>query len=77
MTDSSSNVKQDLSLESFIAMVRQDPDLKAEIKAALTQDDVIALAASKGYGFDSSTIFRRWSKHTDFTQDTWMGWFDE
>ena len=35
MTDSSSNVKQDLSLESFITMVRQDPDLKAEIKAAL------------------------------------------
>ena len=77
MTDSSSNVKQDLSLESFIAMVRQDPDLKSEIKAALNQDDVIAIAASKGYEFDSSTILRRWSKHTDFTQDTWMGWFDE
>lgn len=77
MTDSSSNVKQDLSLESFITIVRQDPDLKAEIKAALNQDDVIAIAASKGYEFDSSTILRRWSKHTDFTQDTWMGWFDE
>ena len=37
MTGSSSNVKQDLSLESFITMVRQDPDLKAEIKAALNQ----------------------------------------
>ena len=77
MTDSSSNVKQDLSLESFITMVHQDPDLKAEIKAALNQDDVIAIAASKGYEFDSLTILRRWSKHTDFTQDTWMGWFDE
>ena len=40
MADSSTNVKQDLSLESFITMVRQDPDLKAEIKAALNQDDV-------------------------------------
>ena len=39
MTGSSSNVKQDLSLESFITMVRQDPTLKAEIKAALNQDD--------------------------------------
>ena len=77
MADSSSNAMQDVSLESFITMVRQDPDLKAEIKAALNQDDVIAIAASKGYEFDSSTILRRWSKHTDFTQDTWMGWFDE
>lgn len=77
MVDSSSNVKQDLSLESFITMVRRDPTLKAEIKAALNQDDVIAIAASMGYEFDSSTILRRWSKHTDFTKDTWMGWFDE
>ena len=77
MTDSSSNVKQDLSLQSFITMVRRDPTLKAEIKAALNQDDVIAIAASMGYEFDSSTILRRWSKHTDFTKDTWMGWFDE
>ena len=58
-------------------MVRQDPDLKAQIKSAINQDEVIAIAASKGYEFDSSTILRRWSKHTDFTQDTWMGWFDE
>ncbi len=77
MADSSSSVKQDLSLESFIALVRQDPDLKAEIKAALNQDEVISIAASRGYDFDSLTILRRWSKHTDFTQDTWMGWFDE
>ena len=77
MTDSSSNVKQDLSLQSFITMVRRDPTLTAEIKAALNQDDVIAIAASMGYEFDSSTILRRWSKHTDFTKDTWMGWFDE
>ena len=77
MADSSSSVQQDLSLESFIALVRQDPDLKAEIKAALNQDEVISIAASRGYDFDSLTILRRWSKHTDFTQDTWMGWFDE
>ena len=77
MADSSSSVKQDLSLESFIALVRQDPDLKAEIKAALNQDEVISIAASRGYDFDSLTILRRWSKHTDFTHDTWMGWFDE
>ncbi len=77
MTDSPSNVRKDLSLESFIALVRQDPDLKAEIKAALNQDEVISIAVSRGYDFDSLTILRRWSKYTDFTQDTWMGWFDE
>ena len=70
-------MKQDEYLEKFIKMVRQDPDLKAQIKSAINQDEVIAIAASKGYKFDSSTILRRWSKHTDFTQDTWMGWFDE
>ena len=77
MADSFSSIKQDESLEKFITMVRQDPDLKAQIKAALNQDDVIAIAASKGYEFDSSTILRRWSKHNDFSQDTWMGWFSE
>ena len=77
MADSPSNIKQDEYLEKFITMVRQDPDLKAQIKSAINQDEVIAIAASKGYEFDSSTILRRWSKHTDFTQDTWMGWFDE
>ena len=77
MADSSSNIKQDEYLEKFITMVRHDPDLKAQIKSAINQDEVIAIAASKGYEFDSSTILRRWSKHTDFTQDTWMGWFDE
>ena len=37
MTDSASNAQKDSILESFIALVRQDPELKAEIKAALNQ----------------------------------------
>lgn len=77
MTDSASNAKKDSTLESFIALVRQDPELQAEIKAALNQDQVISIAASRGYKFDSLTILRKWSKHTNFSKDTWMGWFEE
>ena len=77
MTDSASNAKKDSTLESFIALVRQDPELQAEIKASLNQDQVISIAASRGYEFDSLTILRKWSKHTNFSKDTWMGWFEE
>ena len=68
---------QDSNLESFISLVLSDEQLKSEIKSALNQDQVIAIAASRGYQFDSSAILRKWSKHTNFTGDTWMGWFDD
>ncbi len=77
MSNSAADVEKDSILESFISLARQDETLKDEIKAALNQDQVIAIAAARGYVFDSLTILRRWSKHNDFTQDTWLGWFSE
>ena len=77
MTGSALSANQDQVLEAFIALVRQNSDLKAKIKAALNQDQVIEIAASNGFNIDSSAILRKWSKHTDFSQDTWMGWFEE
>ena len=68
---------QDRNLEAFISLVLSDNELKSEIKSALNQDQVISIAASRGYEFDSSAILRKWSKHTDFAGDTWMGWFDD
>ena len=66
MTGSSLSANQDQVLEDFIALVRQKPDLKAQIKAALNQDQVIDIAAANGFDIDSSAILRKWSKHTDF-----------
>lgn len=77
MTGSSLSANQDQVLEDFISLVRQKPDLKAQIKAALNQDQVIDIASANGFDIDSSAILRKWSKHTDFSQDTWMGWFEE
>ena len=77
MTGSTLAANQDQILEAFIALVRQNSDLKAQIKAALNQDQVIEIAAANGFDIDSSAILRKWSKHTDFSQDTWMGWFEE
>ena len=77
MTGSALSANEDQVLEDFIALVRQKPDLKAQIKAALNQDQVIDIAAANGFDIDSSAILRKWSKHTDFSQDTWMGWFEE
>ena len=77
MTGSALSANQDQVLEAFIALVRQNPDLKVQIKAALNQDQVIEIAAASGFDIDSSAILRKWSKHTDFSQDTWMGWFEE
>ena len=68
---------QDTNLEAFISLVLSDNELKSEIKSALNQDQVISIAASRGYEFDSSAILRKWSKHTNFDGDTWMGWFDD
>ena len=77
MSNSAADAEKDSILESFISLARQDETLKDEIKAALNQDQVIAIAAERGYVFDSLTILRRWSKHNDFSQDTWLGWFSE
>ena len=77
MQSSDSFSSQDSNLDAFIALVLSDSNLKSEIKAAINQDQVIAIAASRGYVFDSSAILRKWSKHTDFGNDTWMGWFDD
>ena len=77
MTGSALSANQDQVLEAFIALVRQNSDLKVQIKAALNQDQVIEIAAANGFDIDSSAILRKWSKHTDFSQDTWMGWFEE
>ena len=77
MTGSALSASQDQALEAFIALVREKPDLKAQIKAALNQDQVIEIAAANGFDIDSAAILRKWSKHTDFTQDTWMGWFED
>ena len=77
MTGSALSANQDQVLEAFIDLVREKPDLKAQIKAALNQDQVIDIAAASGFDIDSSAILRKWSKHTDFSQDTWMGWFEE
>ena len=77
MQSSDSLTSQDSNLDAFIALVLSDSNLKSEIKSAINQDQVIAIAASRGYVFDSSAILRKWSKHTDFGNDTWMGWFDD
>ena len=77
MQSSDSLSSQDSNLDAFIALVLSDSNLKSEIKSAINQDQVIAIAASRGFVFDSSAILRKWSKHTDFGNDTWMGWFDD
>ena len=49
MTGSALSANQDQILEAFIALVRQNSDLKAQIKAALNQDQVIEIAAANGF----------------------------
>jgi predicted ribosomally synthesized peptide with nif11-like leader len=73
MTD----VEQDQILEQFIALANTDQNLQEEIKSALNQDQVIDIAASRGFQIDPLAILRKWSKHTDFSTPTWMGWFGE
>ena len=48
MTSSAFSANQDQALEAFITLVREKPDLKAQIKAALNQDQVIEIAAANG-----------------------------
>ena len=72
-----SDVEQDQILEQFIALAKTDQSLQDEIKSALNQDQVIAIAAERGFQIDSLAILRKWSQHTDFSKPTWMGWFGE
>ena len=72
-----SDVEQDQILEQFIALAKSDKGLQDEIKSALNQDQVIAIAAERGFVIDPLAILRKWSKHTDFSKPTWMGWFTE
>ena len=74
---SQSEAELDQVLERFISLAKSDSSLKAEIKSALNQDEVIAIAHQRGFMIDSLTILRKWSKHTDFSQPTWMGWFED
>jgi len=71
------DTQMDQNLESFIQMAQSDHQLKEEIKSSRNQDELIALAGQKGYQFDSLTLLRKWSEHTDFSQPTWMGWFSD
>ena len=77
MGSSQSEAELDQVLERFISLAKSDESLKAEIKSALNQDEVIAIAHQRGFMIDSLTILRKWSKHTDFSQPTWMGWFED
>ena len=72
-----SDVEQDQILEQFIALAKADKSLQDEIKSALNQDQVIAIAAERGFVIDPLAILRKWSQHTDFSKPTWMGWFSE
>lgn len=72
-----SDVEQDQILEQFIALAKADKGLQDEIKSALNQDQVIAIAAERGFHIDPLAILRKWSKHTDFSKPTWLGWFSE
>ena len=70
-----SDSQKDKILNDFIHLAQNDNQLKDEIKSSRNQDELIAIAEQRGYHFDSLTLLRKWSEHTDFTQPTWMGWF--
>lgn len=72
-----SDAEQDQILEKFISLAKADQSLQDEIKSALNQDQVIAIAAERGFVIDPLAILRKWSQHTDFSKPTWMGWFSE
>ena len=75
MSSPLSESQKDQILRDFIELAQKDSELKEEIKSALNQDELISIAEQKGYFFDSLTLLRKWSEHTDFSQPTWMGWF--
>ena len=71
------DAEKDAALDSFIQLLKSRNDLKDLVKAARNQDEVIDLAVAQGFGIDSLTLLRRWSKVSDFSKPTWFGWFDE
>ena len=75
MSASVSDSQKDQILIDFIQLAQNDSLLKEEIKSSRNQDELLALAEQRGYHFDSLTLLRKWSEHTDFSQPTWMGWF--
>ena len=72
-----SDSHKDQILKDFIQLAQNDSQLKDEIKSSRNQDELIALAEERGFHFDSLTLLRKWSEHTDFSQPTWMGWFSD
>ena len=66
---------KDLALDQFICLAKENHELLEQIKLAKHEDEVLQLAESKGYIFDSMTMLRKWSQHTDFSKPTWFGWF--
>ena len=74
--ENSQNSSMDLLLENFIALARKDLSLQDQIKAAKNESEILEVIKACGFSIDSMTLLRRWSKHTDFSRPTWMGWFD-
>ena len=72
-----SDSQKDQILKDFIQLAQNDSQLKDEIKSSRNQDELIALAEERGFHFDSLTLLRKCSEHTDFSQPTWMGWFSD
>ena len=72
-----SDSQKDQILNDFIQIAQNDSQLKEEIKSSRNQDELLAIAEQRGYHFDSLTLLRKWSEHTDFSQPTWMGWFSD
>ena len=72
-----SDTDQDQILDQFISLAQTDKKLRDEIKSALNQDQVIAIAEERGFSISPLAILRKWSKHTDFSKPTWMGWFND
>ena len=72
-----SDADKDQLLVRFIELARNDQQLKQQIKDAKNDSEILELAESLGYPFDSLTLLRQWSQHTDFSKPTWFGWFQE
>ena len=72
----SDNNNMDLVLEEFIKLARENSHIQDQIKAAKNESEILEIVRAHGFLIDSITLLRRWSKHTDFSKPTWMGWFD-
>ena len=72
----STDDNKDQLLENFIALARQDPTLKDQIREARNDSEILEIANERGFAIDSMTLLKKWSQHTDFSKPTWLGWFD-